>query len=228
VRSRSTPRDGRPKPPSSEIELLNNASALAGQTLGQLAQSLDATVPDNLLHAKGWVGELIEVALGADAGSRPVPDFETLGIELKTLPLNTRLQPQESTFVSSAPLANTVGMQWETSAVKAKLSKVLWIPVEAAKALPIAKRRIGSAFLWSPSQEDEHILRADWEEHIERIAFGHLDELDARHGTYLQIRPKALNRNELTVATDVTGAPTSTLPRGFYLRTSFTRKILLR
>ncbi|MDA0822228.1 MAG: DNA mismatch repair endonuclease MutH [Proteobacteria bacterium] len=214
--------------PRSEAELLTNASGLAGKTLGQLADYLDETVPDNLTHAKGWVGELIELALGAEAGSRPVPDFETLGIELKTIPLNARLQPQESTFVSSAPLANTVGMQWETSAVKAKLSKVLWIPVEAAKDLPIAKRRIGSAFLWSPSYEDEHILRADWEEHIERIAFGRLDELDARHGTYLQIRPKALNRRELTAATNGAGAPSLTLPRGFYLRTSFTRKILLR
>ncbi|MFT4563712.1 MAG: DNA mismatch repair protein MutH [Gammaproteobacteria bacterium] len=216
------------KTPRNEVELLENAFALAGQTLGELAQTLGEDVPHNLTHAKGWVGELLELALGADAGSRPVPDFEILGIELKTLPLNNRLQPQESTFVSSAPLANTVGMQWETSAVKAKLNKVLWIPVEAAKTLAIGERRIGSPFLWSPSNEDEQILRADWEEHMERIAFGRLDELDARLGTYLQIRPKALNRRKLTAATNAAGAPTATLPRGFYLRTSFTRKILVR
>lgn len=214
--------------PTSEDELLNNAFALAGRTLGEVARRQDLVVPTDLKHAKGWVGELIEKALGATAQSKPVPDFENLGIELKTVPLNARLQPQESTFVSTAPLANTIGLQWATSAVKAKLDRVLWLPVEAAKDLPLARRRIGRAVLWSPSQQDAEILRADWEEHIEQIALGHLDELDARLGTYLQIRPKALNRNARINATNNDGAPMTTLPRGFYLRASFTRKILGR
>ena len=36
-------------------------------------------------------------------------------------------------------------------------------------------------------------MREDWEEQVELIATGRLDELDARMGTYLQIRPKAAN-----------------------------------
>ena len=212
--------------PTNKNELLNSAAALGGCTLGGLADRHGIAVPGDLKRAKGWVGELLEIALGASAGSRPVPDFEDLGIELKTIPLNRRHQPQESTFVCTVPLARTAGLRWENSTVKIKLDRVLWVPVEAAHEVPITERRIGRPLLWSPSLGDTEILRADWEEHIERIALGHLDELDARLGTYLQIRPKALNRHDRTNALSAIGAPINALPRGFYLRTCFTRKIL--
>jgi DNA mismatch repair protein MutH len=214
------------RPPADEAELLNRALASAGRTLGEIADRHGVSVPTDLKRAKGWVGELLETALGATAQSRPVPDFEAIGVELKTIPLNARHQPQESTFVSTAPLARTIGLRWEDSTVKAKLDRVLWVPVEAVHDVPVRRRRIGTPLLWSPSQEDAEILRADWEEHIERIALGYLDELDARLGTYLQVRPKALNRRDRTGTVSNTGAATSTLPRGFYLRTCFTRKII--
>jgi DNA mismatch repair protein MutH len=212
--------------PENEQELLRTASALAGRTLAAVARINGIDVPADLRRAKGWVGELLEKALGATAQSRPVPDFEHLGIELKTVPLNARLLPQESTYVSTVPLTDTAGLRWSESTVKAKLNRVLWIPVEAALAIPVAERRIGRPVLWSPTSEDSKILHADWEEHIECIALGRLDELDARSGTYLQIRPKAFNRNARTATNDASGARSVTLPRGFYLRTVFTRKIL--
>ena len=213
-------------PPRTEKELLDSATSIAGHTLGELARLHAIAVPQNLKRAKGWVGELLEVALGATGGSRPVPDFESIGVELKSVPLNSQHRPQESTFVSTAPLINTVGLQWSTSPVKAKLDRVLWVPIEAAHEIPVASRRIGRPILWSPSPEDSAILQADWEEHIDRIALGNLDELGAQLGTYLQIRPKALNRQERTLAIGSDGEQISVLPRGFYLRTCFTRKIL--
>lgn len=212
--------------PNNENELMLSAATLAGRTLGEIANRRGIVVPRDLKRAKGWVGELFESALGASAGSRPVPDFEDLGIELKSIPLNSRHEPQESTFVSSAPLQHTIGLRWINSAVKAKLNRVLWVPVEAAHRIPVAQRRVGRPLIWSPSPQDSAILQADWEEHIERIALGDLDELDGRLGTYLQIRPKAINRRDRTIATSSRGEPINTLPRGFYLRTSFTRKIL--
>ncbi len=212
--------------PATERELLQNAQRLAGRSLGSVANDLGVAAPRTLKFAKGWIGELVERALGATAHSRPVPDFESLGIELKTIPINDRGQPRESTFVSVVPLANVAGLTWDTSVVKAKLARVLWLPIEAGRGVPVAARRIGQPLLWSPTRDDAEILRADWEEHIERIALGRLDELDARLGTYLQIRPKAYNRAELTMGIDADGAPTTTLPRGFYLRASFTRKVL--
>ncbi len=213
-------------PPADERELLERAQQIAGATLGELAAKADIFVPENLRRAKGWVGDLLEYVLGATAQSRPVPDFEALGIELKTLPLNARQQPQESTFVSTVPMADVTGLKWADSPVRAKLECVLWIPIEAAREIPLGHRRVGQPILWRPSTDQAAVLQADWEEHIEHIALGHLEQLDARMGTYLQVRPKAFTRDDRTATFGADGAPMTTLPRGFYLRTALTRKIL--
>ncbi len=213
-------------PPQSEADLLANAEKIAGMRLGELAGRLGLSVPASLLTAKGWVGQLIEQCLGATAASLPEPDFQHIGVELKTLPINSQGQPQESTYVCTVPLVENTGLNWETSWVRRKLQRVLWIPVEADGSLPVAARRIGMALLWSPTPQQEAVLQQDWEELMEMIVTGKLEQISARHGTWLQIRPKAANARALCTAFDEQGAPTETLPRGFYLRPGFTRILL--
>ena len=214
-----------PAPPVSEQELLQRAAALAGLTLGQVAAQRGLQCPADRRRAKGWTGRIMELCLGASAGSLPQPDFEMLGVELKTIPLNQHGRPAESTFVCMVEL-NRGAAQWRDSLVRRKLQRVLWVPVESAPSIPPASRRVGSAILWSPSPAQEQLLRADWEELTEMIALGDLDAVSSRHGRVLQIRPKAANARSLTRAADNTGAPSRTLPRGFYLRPTFTARIL--
>jgi DNA mismatch repair protein MutH len=216
----------RQAPPNSECDLLVRAEQVAGLTLEQLAHQCGSRPPQNLRNHKGWVGELLEIALGAGASSRPVPDFEHLGIELKTIPLNHNGQPRESTHVCTVQMNDLVGQHWRGSAVYAKLRRVLWMPIEALPSIPLGERRIGRPIIWSPSVRQEQVLREDWEEQVEIIATGRMHELDARLGTYLQVRPKAANSRSLAPATDADGAPAYTLPRGFYLRPALTRLIL--
>ena len=215
-------------PPRSESELLTRARQIAGLNLAQLASRVNQPVPASLCTAKGWVGQLIELCLGASAGSRPEPDFELVGVELKTVPVNQAGRPLESTYVCTVPLTGNTGLEWETSWVRRKLSRVLWVPVEAEPDIPLAQRRVGMALLWSPNPQEAAILQQDWEELMDLIVTGQLDQVSARHGTFLQIRPKAANRFALCTSFDENGAPTETLPRGFYLRTRFTRDILER
>ncbi|MCB1748169.1 MAG: DNA mismatch repair endonuclease MutH [Gammaproteobacteria bacterium] len=213
-------------PPGSEAELMARAQALAGLRIGDLARNLERRLPGDLRGHKGLVGELIELALGASAGSRPVPDFEHLGIELKSVPLGRDLRPRESTHVCTVAADDLAGQRWASSTVRRKLARVLWVAVEGARDIPLAARRIGAAVLWSPSAADEAVLRADWEEHMELIATGRYAELDGRLGTYLQVRPKAANRRARMTASDSSGVSVPTLPRGFYLRATFTARIL--
>ena len=212
-------------PPRSEPELLQRAAHIAGRTLQQIAAELGMPVPVNLRRHKGWVGSLLERVLGTDAASLSEPDFTALGIELKTLPIDRHGRPKESTFVCVAPLSARIGT-WETSAVRRKLARVLWVPVEAAADIPMPLRHIGSAILWSPSGDQERVLRADWEELSEMIALGRLHEISARHGRCLQIRPKAANARALTASFNESGEPSRTMPRGFYLRAKFTAEII--
>ncbi|MEF1289159.1 DNA mismatch repair endonuclease MutH [Vibrio sp. M260118] len=212
--------------PTSEQELLERAKSIAGVNFSDLAQEANIDVPPDLRRDKGWVGQLLEWHLGATAGSKPTQDFEKLGIELKTIPISYSGKPLETTFVCVAPLIGVHGLTWDTSHVRNKLSRVLWIPVEGEREIPLAERCIGSPLIWSPSEQEEQQLKADWEELMEMIVLGQVEQINARHGEYLQLRPKAANSRVLTEAYGASGKPIKTLPRGFYLRTQFTARIL--
>ena len=211
--------------PYTEAELLSRVHAIAGMTIGQSACQYQLKVPKDLRQHKGWFGHLIEKVLGASAGSKPIPDFPNLGIELKTLPIGRNGRPTESTFVASISLLGIVHEQWQTSVVKKKLSHVLWLPIEDDKGIVLEQRRIGLGFLWRPSVEQESILKTDWQELTDLIALGGLEQISAHLGQALQIRPKAANGKSLTTAIDENGRRIQTLPRGFYLRASFTESI---
>jgi len=213
-------------PPKSEKELLTRARQLAGLTLDELATKFNQPIPKNTTHAKGWIGQLIETALGATASSLAEPDFQLIGIELKTLPLTNAGKPKESTYVCTVPLSNLHEQEWESCWLKKKLQRVLWLPLEADKRLPLAERHIGNAILWSPSDEQAAQLRQDWEELMELVCLGKLDQITSHMGRYLQIRPKGANAKSLTTTLDEEGNTIQTLPRGFYLRPEFTQLII--
>lgn len=217
---------GAAEPPESEVELLARARALSGMTLAELASRLHAPVPADLRRAKGWVGGLVERALGATAGSRARPDFDALGVELKTLPVDRRGRPCESTFVCTIALDEVGDVEWQDSRVHLKLHRVLWLPIEGERMIAVADRRIGAALLWTPDAEEERLLRFDWEELAGLIGAGQIDRIDGRIGRCLQVRPKARDSHARRRAIGSDGVPFETLPRGFYLRASFTASIL--
>lgn len=215
-------------PPVTESELMQRCAAIAGQTLGQLAFAQHLPVPDDLSRHKGWVGQLLERCLGADAGTQAEPDFRQLGIELKTLPLNQHGQPKESTYVCTVSLTDTGEMHWQDSWLCRKLQHVLWVPVEADSAIPLAQRYVGQAFLWQPDQEQTRQLRADWENLMALIVTGEQAALTAHHGEILQIRPKAANSRVLGRSIAADGSVQTMNPKGFYLRSRFTAALLAR
>lgn len=215
-------------PPETEQILLNQAEALAGYSLGELALLAGLPIPKDLRRDKGWIGILLELWLGASAGSKPEQDFAAIGVELKTIPIDAQGKPLETTFVCVAPLTGNTGITWESSHVRHKLKRVLWVPVEGSREIPLAARRVGAPLLWSPSPEEDEQLRQDWEELMDFIVLGQVERITARHGEVMQLRPKAANSKALTEAIGARGEPILTLPRGFYLKKNFTAALLAR
>lgn len=176
---------------------------------------------------KGVAGETIERSLGVRGGNRAGPDLATLGIEIKTIPLRADGRPSESTFVCAAPLA-CFEEEWEASPPRVKLGRVLFVPIECASSRPLAERRIGAAWLWSPSRDEDELLRRDWETLRDTVLAHGIDSLHARLGRALQVRPKAAHGAVRARTRDVDGVPTRAQPRGFYLRASFTATLVPR
>lgn len=214
------------KPPQSEQQLIEYCENIAGHSLRELADQANITVPKDLRRNKGWVGQLIEWHLGAAAGSKPEQDFKHLGIELKTIPINQLGKVLETTFVCSAPIFNTTHLTWENSNIRNKLHKVLWVPVQGERDIPLAERIVGNGFLWMASPFQEQLLQQDWHELMEKIALGQIEEISARDGQVLQLRPKAANGKCLTEAYGQDGNIIKVRPRGFYLKKSFTQSII--
>ena len=212
--------------PQTLEQLLSQAQSIAGLTFGELADELHIPVPPDFKRDKGWVGMLLERALGATAGSKAEQDFSHLGVELKTLPINAEGYPLETTFVSLAPLVQNSGVKWENSHVRHKLSCVLWMPIEGSRHIPLRERHIGAPILWKPTAEQERQLKQDWEELMDLIVLGKLEQITARIGEVMQLRPKGANSRSITKGIGRNGEVIETLPLGFYLRKAFTAGIL--
>ena len=213
-------------PPQDPTELLQRAEAIAGLTLGDLGAMANIVVPENFKRHKGFTGQLIELWLGASAGSKPQQDFPDLGIELKTIPIDSFGKVLETTYVCFAHTQVKLGSTWENSSVRNKLSKVLFIPVLGDRAIPPAQRIVGMPVLWIPNTEEDAVLKQDWEELTECMSLGKIDTITAKMGQALHIRPKAADGSVLTDAIGQEGETIQTRPRGFYLRKSFTQKII--
>jgi DNA mismatch repair protein MutH len=207
--------------------LLTRARALVGKRVGDVATSLGVSSAGQAVRTKGTPGAILELALGATGGSTKVHDFPDLGVELKTIPVDLRGVPVESTYVCTLSLADAETQEWEDSWVRAKLSRVLFVPLVAGEGEPWPARRIGEPVLWSPTPEQDSVLRGDFDDVVGLVGVGRIEELTAHRGRWLQVRPKAAHGRVRTVAFGSEGEAIATIPRGFYLRTRFTGAILL-
>ena len=205
-----------------EDGLLAAARALSGRSVGEVARVVGRPLPQN--GHKGFVGALVERALGIAPSSKPGPDAPAIGLEIKTTPIDARGLPRESTFVCMVP-RDGLDRPWAECSPRKKLARVLFVPIEASG--PLADRRIGTAFVWSPSEAEESVLEGDWDELAGLLAAHGQAHVSARLGRALQVRPKAANAAARWVSRDPDGAPTHALPRAFYLRRAFVIEIIL-
>jgi DNA mismatch repair protein MutH len=208
--------------------LLAHARALVGVELGELADGLGLPVPSGLVRTKGWSGQIIEHELGVAPGGTRGPDFASLGVELKTVPVTPALLPLESTAVCQIDPVAMAAESWEGSYVRAKLARVLFVALEVpAGARSVGERRVAAVRLWSPDAEQERLLRADFELFVRGFfRRGRTGDITGHLGAVLQVRPKGRNAADTRAGYDAEGHATRVGKSGFYLRPSFIASIL--
>lgn len=210
--------------PRSEVELMARADALAGRALAAVAAEHGWAVPPDLKRHKGWIGDLVERGLGVQGAGYAGPDIPELGVEIKTIPVDARGRPRESSWVCKAPMERISLGPWRDSPVRKKLARVLWVPVLGEG--PPGERRIGAPLLWTPTADQEELLVEDWRLLSELIGEGEVWQWRAHHGRALQVRPKAARGDDWVWVLDQEGEWVRTSPLGFYLRARFTAQIL--
>ncbi len=217
--------------------LLAHARALVGVELvraGRGARPAGARRPG--LRTKGWSGQVIEQELGAVGGGGRGPDFAALGVELKTVPVRQPLDPQgpafeplESTAVCQIDPVAIAAESWESSYVREKLARVLFVALAVpAGARSVGERRVAAVRLWSPDADEERALRDDFDLFVRGYyRQGRAAEITGHLGAVLQVRPKGRDADDLRDAYDAAGRPTRVGKHGFYLRPTFVARILL-
>lgn len=216
----------RAQPPSSRRELMLRALALRGRTVAEVASALSIALPQSSIRGKGFVGQLLEAALGADLQAGVGPDFSGLEIELKTLPVSAALRPLESTFVCSIDMLVADRETFAQSRLRARLAWVLWVPIIAPRGTAVGDRVIGRARLWRPTPYVWRQLKRDWDLLMGTIGAGGTQRLTAHRGHILQVRPKGPSREARVLGLGPEGVQ-RVAPLGFYLRPSFTARALL-
>jgi DNA mismatch repair protein MutH len=211
-----------PVPPDDLDELAARARWLSGRSIASLEATLGVASTTPSPRRKGATGRLIEHALGAPMDSHGGPDFARAFVELKTLPLDARGVPRESTFVCRLGLAGAAELEWEGSRVRRKLSHVLFVPIEGVGE----GRSVGRPFFFRPTPEQLSAFRDDFLELVGAVALGGLETLSARTGLCLQLRPKAAHSRIRSRMRAEDGAILEVPPRAFYLRASFTGMLL--
>ena len=207
--------------------LLAHARALVGVQLGDLADQLGLAAPLGAVRTKGWAGQIIEHELGVETGGARGPDFASLSIELKTVPVDPALVPLESTAVCQIDPVAIAGESWATSYARHKLQRVLFVALETRRGDPVADRRVSAVRLWSPSPDEEAVLRADFELFVrEYFRKGRSEAITGHLGRVLQVRPKGRNAADRRDGYDEQGRPTRVGKCGFYLRPAFVAGVL--
>jgi DNA mismatch repair protein MutH len=214
--------------PAQLERLVRHARALVGVTLAEIADGLGLPAPLGNLRTKGWSGQVIERELGAETGGLPGPDFAHLGLELKTVPVDVRGNPLESTAVCHIDPMRITGESWAESTVRRKLARVLFVALAVpGPRAPVGDRQVSAVSLWSPGPEEERLLREDFELFVrEYFRPGRAAALTGHQGQVLQVRPKGRNAADLRSALGPDGQPVQIGRSGFYLRPAFVGRIL--
>ena len=217
-----------PPPDAALAALLAHARALVGVRLGDLADDLGLPVPTGGLRTKGWAGQIIEHELGVETGGARGPDFAALAIELKTVPVDAQLGPRESTAVCQIDPVAIAGESWETSYARRKLARVLFVALEVPPdARSPADRSVAAVRLWSPSADEDTLLRADFTMFVrDFFRRGRAAAITGQLGHVLQVRPKGRNAADQRDGYDERGQPVRVGKHGFYLRPAFVASIL--
>ncbi len=207
------------------LELMAKLDNIAFKTIGALVDEYKIIAPKNLKSAKGWLGNFIELLLGATAAATAQMDLVELGIELKTIPVNQDYKAIESTYVCTLD-SNARMINFHDSWVCKKLSKVLFVPILVDKNKILTEYKILKPFLWQPDLTSFNIIAQDYNEITEIFYSGNGHSLTAKYGTYLHLRPKAANAAQANYYLDHNANQSPLGPKGFYLRTIFTNKLL--
>lgn len=152
-------------------------------------------------------------------------DFETYGVEVKTVPITVAGNPVEAMSFPAFSHQELVFETWESSDLLGRLNRLLIVPLLRPRGISPLDATIGRAFFWSPSEQELTEIGREWEMFRRLIEQGRADTLPKASETrYIHVRPKA------RVAADQDAAPgrIRVTKKSFWLNQGFVGQVVTR
>jgi len=153
----------------SESELLAFAKKLEGRRFSEISTSIGLLDESHRKHTKGVAAKVIETEyFGIPVNSSELPDFQTLGIELKVSPLRyvdrVDLYTTKERNVIKMVDYNEISsnLHWTQNKISTKLNRVLYILYLHDNSVNAWDWKVVKTFLWSPSPMQEENIQNDY------------------------------------------------------------------
>lgn len=180
---------------SNSESIVHYATQLIGKSL---REATGVGHIDDMASRKGTLGNAVEYYyFKFDPNSDPDPDFNEVGIELKTTPLKRtkkgEIVSKERLVLSMINYMEVVNETWETSAVLKKSDKILLLSyLHDPDANPV-DYVFYLAELWSIPEEDLYTIKRDWETVVDKVRRGLAHEISSGDTLFLEACTKAAN-----------------------------------
>ena len=192
----------------------------AHQIIGVPLKEIDKT--GRLSIGKGAIGSIIEESLfGYKINSESTPDFEEVGVEVKTTPYiktNKGIRAKERLVCNIINYMGEYQCTFETSSFWKKCRTMLLLSYEHKDDVPKGDFMISDVVMFSFPNRDLEIIKNDWNRIVDKIREGRAHELSEGDTTYLGACTKG--ENSLTMRTQ----PYSDIPakqRAFAIKQSY-------
>lgn len=204
-------------------EVLIRGQEAVGKTLGEIDKT------GRIATGKGAIGTVVEESwFGYKPNSKPAPDFEEAGVELKVTPYRRTprgIQAKERLVCDMLNYEEEYGKTFATSAFWTKCACMLLMSYEHKDGVPKVDFTIDKAVLFQFPDEDLEVIRNDWKILMDKIKSGQAHLISEGDTMYLAACPKGRNSQ------DTRSQPFSPIPamkRAYSLKSSYMTQILRR
>lgn len=203
------------------------ATQLVGKTL---RETTGVESIDNPASRKGSLGNAVEYYyFKFDPNSDSNPDFNEVGIELKTTPLKKtkkgELVSKERLVLSMINYMDVIDETWETSAVLKKSEKILLLSYLHDPDRNPVDYEFYLAELWSIPDEDLYTIKRDWEVVVNKVREGRAHEISSGDTLYLEACTKAAD-SDVRCSQPYSDIPAK--PRAWALKRSYMTAVTKR
>lgn len=175
--------------------IVEYAMKLEGKTLRQMT-GLDTI--DDPRQRRGSFGNAVEeYYFKYDINNNQAPDFDKVGLELKTTPLKRNshgeLVAKERLVITNIDYMEVISEGFEGSHFLEKVSDVLLITYLYEKDKSPLDYTIELVARWGLPEEDLPQIRHDWETVVDKVRSGHAEDISSSDTLYLEACTKAAN-----------------------------------